>query len=102
MHGYRLEHIDPASTFQWYPLERLANDIDRVQAAGLDLVNLVTEPIGMAEIQRRFFPNSALGGQSQPSAYDVRTRHGATFGGGPNYALGAEAVFNAMGRFVAA
>lgn len=102
LHGNRLEHVDPASRFQWYPLERLADDIDRVQALGLPLVNLATEPVGMAEIQRRFFPGRMLGGQSKPAAYDVRTRHGAAFGGDGRYALSAETVLEAMGRFVQA
>ena len=100
LHGNRLEHVDPASRFQGYPLERLADDLDRVQALGLPLVNLATEPVGMAEVRRRFFPGCVLGGQSRAVAYDVRTRHGAALGGGPRYTLGAEAVLEAMGRFV--
>jgi len=102
MHDHRLEHVDPASRFQWYPLDRLADDIDRVQTAGLPLVNLVTEPVAMDDIRRRFFPGRRLGGHSRPMAYDVRTRHSAMFGGGSGYALGADAVLEAMGRFVAA
>ena len=102
LHGNRLEYVDPGSRFQWYPLDRLADDIDRVQALGLPLVNLATEPLEMAEIQRRFFPGRTLGGQSRPVAYDVRTRHGAAFGGDARYALGAGAVLDAMCRFVAA
>jgi len=102
LHDNRLDYVDPASRFQWYPLDRLADDIDRVQAAGLPLVNLVTEPVAMDDVRRRFFPDRTLGGQSAPVAYDVRTRHGATFGGGPSYALGVETVLEAMGRFVAA
>lgn len=101
LHGHRLEHIDPASRFQWYPLERLADDIDRMQALGLPLVNLVAEPVAMAELRDRFFPDAALGGQSRPAAYDVRTRHGAAFGGEGSYTLGAEASLRAMERFVA-
>lgn len=101
------EHIDPLSRLhplsrlQWYPLERLADDIDRVQAAGLPLVNLVTEPLGMDEIQRRFFPAGTLGSQSAPVAYDVRTRFGVVFGGGPSYALDASTVMAGMDRLVA-
>jgi hypothetical protein len=107
LHDNRLEHIDPSSRFQWYPLERLADDIDRVQVLGLPLVNLVTEPVSMAEIRGRFFPDRTLGGPSGGSlarsvAYDVRTRHGAAFGGGGDYAMCAEAALQAMGRFVAA
>ena len=102
LHDNRLDHVDPASRFQWYPLQRLADDIDQVQALGLPLVNLATEPLEMADVQRRFFPDRRLGGQSRPVAYDVRTRHGAAFGGDARYALGADAVLEAMGRFVAA
>ncbi len=101
LHDNRLDCVDPASRFQWYPLDRLADDIDRVQALGLPLVNLATEPLGMAEVQRRFFPGRTLGGQSRPVTYDVRTRHGAAFGGDTRYALGADTVLEAMGRFVA-
>jgi hypothetical protein len=101
LHDNRLEHVDPASRFQWYPLDRLADDIDRVQAAGLEVVNLVTEPVAMAEIRCRFFPERRLGGESKAVAYDVHTQHGAIFGGGFGYALGADAVMEAMGRFVA-
>ena len=101
LHDNRLEHVDPASRFQWYPLDRLADDIDRVQALGLKLVNLATEPVTMAEIRGRFFPERVLGGSSRPVAYDVRTRHGRAFGG-CDYAMGAEAVLQAMGRFIAA
>ena len=100
LHNNRLDHVDPASRFQWYPLERLADDIDRMQALGLPLVNMATEPLDMAVIQRRFFPGRVLGGQSRPVAYDVGTRHGAAFGGGPRYVLDAAAVLDAMGRFV--
>ena len=101
LHGNRLAFIDPASRFQWYPLSRLADDIDRAQAVGLPLVNLVTEPVPMAAIQERLFPGQKLGGQAQPVAYDVRTRHGPVFGGDGNYAMTAAEVMAALQAFVA-
>ena len=101
LHGNRLAWIDPASRFQWYPLPRLADDIDRVQAAALPLVNLVTEPVPMAALQQRLFPGQRLGGQAGPVAYDVRTRHGPVFGGNGDYAMTAEAVMSALAAFVA-
>ena len=100
MNGNRLSAIDPASTFQWYPLERLSDDIRRVEAAALPLVNLVTEPVAMATIRSRLFPDSALGGVSTPGAYDVRTIHGDVFGTGSDYMMPAGAVMDAMDRFV--
>ncbi len=101
LHGHRLAWIDPASRFQWYPLPRLADDIDRAQAAGLPLVNLVAEPVSMAAIQQCLFPGQRLGGQAQPVAYDVRTRHGPVFGGNADYTMTAAAVMSALTAFVA-
>ena len=100
MHGQRLEAINPASRFQWYPLARLADDLDRVQAAGLPLVNLVTEPVEMRAVQTLFFPRKPLGGREQAVTYDVRTRHGAALGGAGGYAMDAAAVMADMARFL--
>ena len=101
MHDNRLAYIDPASRFQWYPLERLADDIDRVQVAELPLVNLATEPVMMETIRQRLFPTKLLGGQAQAISYDIRTLHGGIFGGDGRYAIAAEDVLTALARFVA-
>jgi hypothetical protein len=96
----RLSFIDPASQFQWYPLARLASDIAMVQSAGVPVINLVTEPIAMETIRQRFFPDKALGGQSAPVAYDVKTRHGRLFGGNAEYAMRAPDVMTALAQYL--
>ena len=101
MHGHRLDAINPASRFQWYPLARLADDLDRVEAADVPLVNLVTAPVEMRAVQSLFFPGKRLGGEGQPVSYDVRTRHEALFGGSDGYALNAAEVMAEMARFLA-
>jgi hypothetical protein len=101
LHDNRLEYVDPASRFQWYPLDRLSQDIDRVVQSTHHLVNLVTEPVRMADIQARFFPQKHLGGASQPAAYDIQTVHADIFGKSGRYTMEQEEVFAAMARFIA-
>ena len=101
MHGHQLDAIDPASRFQWYPLARLSDDLGRIEAAGVPLVNLVTAPVEMRAIQSLFFPGRRLGREGRPVSYDVRTRHDALFGGADGYALDAAEAMAEMGRFLA-
>ncbi len=102
LHDNRLACIDQASRFQWYPLSRLADDLDRMQAAGLALANLATEPVTMEAIRQHFFPTKHIGGQGGAVAYDVRTRHGRVFGGGADYVMAADEVMAALGQFLTA
>lgn len=101
LHRNQLEVINPASRFQWYPLERLAGDIGSALGAGLALANLVTPPIATATILQRFFPDRSVGASPAPIAsYDLHTRHARTFGGAGRYITDAETVLEALGRFV--
>ncbi len=61
--------------FQWYDLERLPTDLQRVQGEGLQLVQLVTEPVAMGEIVDACFPGEETAEEKPAIAYDLRTRH---------------------------
>ena len=61
MHQNRLPHINPASEFQWYPLDRLWRDIQTGLDAGLDLVNLSVAPVPTKAIIERCFPSLRVG-----------------------------------------
>ena len=61
MHDHRTEAIDPEARFQWYPLARLAADIETIVTARVGLINVTAEPIAMASLQARFFPGCAAG-----------------------------------------
>ncbi len=101
MHDNRIHVINPDSVFQWYPLERMADDIDLARERSLGVVNLATEPLAMEEIRARFFPDSVMGADAAPMArYDMRTIHEAEFGGMDGYVLDREGVLAAMGRFI--
>jgi hypothetical protein len=99
----RLERVNPDSRFQWYPLARLPQDLETVEASRLSLVNLFTEPVATRAILSSFFPEKKAGYEPDPPvSYDLRTRHGVTFGGDSRYVMRAEAVMSALDTFVGA
>ncbi len=99
-----LDKINPASSFQYYDLTRLWDDIQTAQSAGLDLVHLVTEPVATSEIIDAYFPGKRVGWDAAPiGAYDFRTRHGAVFAGAgapSGYIEAKKSVLERMGRFI--
>ena len=103
MHDNRIEAVNPASSFQWYPLARLSDDLDRAEAEGVELLNMATEPVAVEEIRARFFPAKTIGGSAgAPAFYDMRSRHAERFGGAGGYLLDKDAVLAAMGAFLRA
>jgi hypothetical protein len=102
--GNQLERINPASRFQWYPLERLPDDVRRAEAAGLTLVNLFPEPLPTRLILERFYPHARVGALEPQAAadYDLHTRHAAVFGGAGHYCMPASAVLVDLATFCGA
>jgi hypothetical protein len=101
LHGNQVEKLNPAAQFQWYPTRRLPGDLVRLARAGLRLVNLVTEPVVLSDILRRFFPIAGVGPAAEPAPrYDVRTRHAELFGGIAPYITGRTQVLLAMGDYI--
>lgn len=98
-----LAQINPASVFQWYPLSRLGSDLRRARSLDLPLVNLFPEPLATADILAACFPGATVGPAQRPAPrYDTHTRHGAAFGGPPDYIAEAGAVMEALGSFIRA
>lgn len=103
IHRNETEKIPPNARFQFYPTRRLADDLDRIAAAGLSLINITAEPIEMELIRRRFFPEVAIGPRlDAPPLYDLRSIHAALLGGSAGYHLRAAAVLDELASFIAA
>ncbi len=101
--GNMTDKINPEGVFQWYPVARLAADLDRVVEAGLPLLNVAVGPLRMGDIADRFFPSAAVGAPARPAPrYDMRTRHAGLLGGAGGYHLSAAESLDAIGRYVAA
>lgn len=97
-----VEKINLDSSFQWYPMSRIWNDIQQVIEANLELVNLMTEPVPTRDIHDRYFPTVAVGDDAAPAAsYDVKTVHASTFDNAPDgYIMDGSHVLDEIGRWL--
>jgi hypothetical protein len=104
LHDQQLAAINPRSTFQWYGLSHLWQDIQIARRQGLPLVNLFTEPLATAEIVRLFPEQShAIGIDPGPELhYALTTRHAELFGAAPGsrFVQSAEQVLREIAEFV--
>jgi hypothetical protein len=95
-------NIDPNAVFQWYPMRRLAGDLDVVRRADLRLVNLFTEPIAMSEIIAAFFPSAPVGAaRASAPRYALRTRYAHLFGGADGHMMSKADVLRDMADYIA-
>ena len=98
-----LDSIQAQSEFQWYPISRLAHDIERTIDAGLPCVNLFTEPLQTQRIVSSFFPDIRIGARaSGPVRYSATTRFGSIFGGDDRFIMTAGAVIESMKEWLSA
>ena len=96
-----LEMINPESSFQYYYLKNLSDDIERAEKAGIKLINLFTEPIRTKEILDRFFPNKNVGAKPSPTAhYDMHTKYAFLREKTGPYLYTREEVLNQMAEFI--
>ncbi|KUP94613.1 sugar nucleotide-binding protein [Tritonibacter horizontis] len=102
MHQRLLENINPNSAFQWYPLDRLAEDMARAVSNDLSLLHLAPEPLATEELVERVFKGSPIGApEGLAPRYDFRTCHDALFERTDGYIMGKEEVIAALQTFVA-
>lgn len=102
MNNHMVEQINPATVMQWYPLERLGDDLDIIVSNEIDLVNLVTEPVSLQTVVDRFFPTAPVGaGDASAPVYDLRTRYSEAFGGVGDYVMSADDELAALDRYLA-
>jgi nucleoside-diphosphate-sugar epimerase len=102
LHDHETHKIHCDALFQFYDLDNLWADIERIQQAGLRLVNLATEPISIAEIARVAFGfdfSNRL--SSEPARYDVRTIHDRLLGGDRGYLYDKARILEELKAFVA-
>jgi hypothetical protein len=101
LHDNGSEKINPLARFQWYPLGRLADDIDIARQQDLKLVNLFGENLAMGDLRDSFFQDATLGEPVEPApVYDLRTRHAHRFGGQGGYIMDASAILEEMALFI--
>lgn len=102
LHDNQVEKIQPNSSFQYYDLARLSDDLELLWQAGVALANLVTEPIPTSRVVESVFGRAPL--PEAPSVpvvrYDVRTRFGGLFRQHGAYIEQRDAVLDRLAAFV--
>ncbi|QGQ70026.1 hypothetical protein [Halomonas sp. PA16-9] len=93
-----LEKINLKSSFQWYPLSRVWQDIETIISNNLPLVNLAVEPISNFKIKEQFFNDLNVGCEPLPEVhYDMHTSFSGKFKSQHNnYLLTADEVLNEL------
>jgi len=73
-HGKNIEAINGNSSYQYYPMDCLSKDIDRMLEKKLELVNLATEPVSTSRVATEIF-DTDVSSLSIATNYDMRTIH---------------------------
>ena len=96
-----LNFTDSRSVFQFYPLERLWNDIQIALKNDIRLLNVATEPVSVSEVYEylsgKRFANVL---SSLPAYYDYRSDYADLFGGTNGYFIEKEAILKQIKKFV--
>ena len=94
--------IDTRNVFQFYSLEHLWDDIQRMLSQDIRLLNFATEPVVTADVARvctgREIINEIL---DRPVRYDFRSTHAQAWGGRDGYLYSRQQVLDDLERYVA-
>ena len=101
LHDNCLEMIQPGSAFQYYNLDHLTADLDKMVANDLQLLNVATEPVSTQSILDHFSPNKEVGSKAGPiGRYDFRTKHDALWNSKGGYLYDTATVLAEIGAFM--
>lgn len=89
------------TTYQYYPIDRLWQDIGIALEAGLSHLHLVAEPITAATIHQRLTGRPMPETPARLHREDMRTRHAPLWGAEGPYQFSAAATLDQLAAFVA-
>ena len=96
-----LQFTDSRSQFQFYPLSRLWDDIQRILESGEKLVNIVTEPVTAGEVYQYVCGKPFVNEMNRPPAiYDIYTVHAEIFGSKNPYIMDKKTVLKDLKEFI--
>ncbi|MCE9518749.1 MAG: hypothetical protein K8R87_04200 [Verrucomicrobia bacterium] len=101
LHDNGLEVIQPLSSFQYYHLKHLTEDLHKVVSEQIRLLNLATEPVQTKAIIEAYASDKMVGAKAGPPArYDFRSKHAALWGGHDGYLYDAAMVLSEIGDYM--
>lgn len=97
----QIQLINPSSTYQWYPIDLITDDLATIVKNDLRLTNITSEPILIDTLIREFFPQLNVGKEAgKPATYDVRSEYAERFGGERGYVLNKDRVFTKLEEYI--
>lgn len=101
MNNNLIDHINGSSSFQWYDLNLLWDDILTTIDNNLSIVNLVTEPISTKEIVDQCCPDTHINYKPDNAvAYNIKTIHDEIFGGKSGYRYNANESLDRIENYI--
>ncbi len=98
--GKPVDGFDERSSFQFYNLARLGNDLDLAAKAGLRTVNFAVSPVTVADVAARVTGKPyANRMENPPLHYDMQTIHGSAWGEPGAYLESAETCLSGIQAF---
>lgn len=95
------EKIDSRGLFEFYSLEWLAHDIERVLQHNIRLLNITSEPITIQELVQHCFDIEFENHISKnPASYRVRSKYGRIWGSDSGYLYSRAEVLSTLRGFV--
>ena len=96
-----LNFTDSRGIYQFYPLKLLWEHISLARQNNLQILNLATEPISIAEIYRYITGETFLNEVSENIPfYDFRTKNDKIFGGKNGYIFNKEFILKDIKEFI--
>ncbi len=90
---------DSRSVYQFYNLANLWADIERALEKNLRVLNLATQPVEAGALYEILFGREFVNHlDAPPVCYDMRTRHGRSFGGLDDYVADRVEVVSGIGK----
>ena len=93
------EFHNPETTYQYYDMARLSDDIDRAFETGLKTVHLATEPLRAGQIHERLLKRPMPDTGARLHQEDMRTRHAPIWGRKSPYLDDASTVLDRLEAF---
>jgi nucleoside-diphosphate-sugar epimerase len=95
-----ISKIESRSVFQFYPMVNLWADINTALENKINLVHLTAAPVSVAQIARDGFGlDFTVQQAAKPVAYDMRSVHGALFGGSEHYQYSVRDTLQAVRHY---
>ena len=94
-----MQFHNPATTYQYYAIDRLCADLEIAAEAGLSHVHLVSEPLTAGIIHKRLTGRDMTETGARLHREDMRTRHAELWGCSGPYLSDAETILDQLAVF---